>query len=116
MHETPTPRIYWTLHGVEGWYVDSALGHYRNFRCYIPTTGSERIAETVQFPPKHTKVPSTTSQDAAISAAHDLLYALKNPAPSSPTLQLGDEKLRALEKLAEIFNNNITSPSITTPK
>ena len=53
------------------------------------------------------KVPSTTSQDAAISAAHDLVYALKIPAPSPPTLQLGDGKIRALEKLAEIFNNNI---------
>ena len=61
------------------------------------------------------KVPSTSSQDAAISTAHDLLYALKNSAPSSPILQLGDEKIRALEKLAAIFYNNIKYSSITTP-
>ena len=60
------------------------------------------------------KVPSTSSQDAAISAANDLLYALKNPAPSSSTLQLGDEKIIALQKLAEIFHNNVKCSIITT--
>ena len=116
VYETLACRQSWATHGIEGWYVGPAMEHYRDFRCYIPTTGSERIAETLDFFPKHAQVPSTSSQDAAISAANDLLYALKNLAPFSPTLQLGDEKLRALEKLAEIFNNNITSPSITTPK
>ena len=49
VYETPTSRKSWATHGVEGWYVGPAIEHYRNFRCYIPTTGSEHIVETVEF-------------------------------------------------------------------
>ena len=90
VHKTPTTWKSWTLHGGEGWYVGPAIEHYLCFRYYIQTTGSKRIAETVEFSPKHVKVLSTTSKDAEISTVHDLIYELKNPTSFSPTLQLGD--------------------------
>ena len=77
MYKTPTSRKSWATHGIEYWYIGPAMEYYRNLCWYIPTTGSERIAETVEFFSKHVKTPSTSSQDAAISAANDLLHALK---------------------------------------
>ena len=47
VHEAAKERTYWDPHGVDGWYVGLAMKHYRCFRCYISTTNSERIAETV---------------------------------------------------------------------
>ena len=49
VYETPTSRKSLATHDIEGWYVGPAMEHYRNFRCYVPTTGSERIAETLDF-------------------------------------------------------------------
>ena len=91
------------------------MKHYRCFRCYIPTTNSERIAETVDFFPKDVKLPSTSSRDAATKAARDLIYAINNPTPSSPTLQLGDETIHALERLGEIFSTNLKPTTAIVP-
>ena len=51
VYETPSTRRSWSPHGIVGWYVGPAMDHYRCFRCFIPKTGNERIAETVQFFP-----------------------------------------------------------------
>ena len=55
-------------------------------------------------------MPSTSSQDAAIKAIHDLTHAIKHPTPATPTLHLGDEKTHALETLARVFNSAISQP------
>ena len=83
------------------------MDHYRCFKCYIPKVGSERILETVQFFPQKVKMPSISSQDAAINAINDLTYAIKNPTHATHTLILGNEKTNALRNLAEIFNSAI---------
>ena len=49
MYETLTSRKSWATYVIEGWYVDPAMEHYRNLRCYISMTGSERIAEALDF-------------------------------------------------------------------
>ena len=108
VHETPAARKSWAPHGIEGWYVGPAMKHYRCFRCFIPKTGSERIAETVQFFPQQVRMPSTSSQDAAIKAIHDLTHAIKHPTAATLTLLLGDEKTHALETLV-IFSNSAIS-------
>ena len=87
-----------------------AMKHYRCFRCFIPKTGSERIAETVQFFPQQARMPSTFSQDAAIKAIGNLTCAIKHPTTATPTLLLGDEKTHALETLARVFNSAISQP------
>lgn len=87
------------------------MQHYRCFRYYIASTNGERIAETVEFVPQVVKMPSTSSHDPAIKATNDLIYALKHPTSASPTLILGDPRLRVFEKLAGIFNSSIQQPS-----
>ena len=49
VHEATKERKYWDPYGVDRWYVGLVMKHSRCFRCYIPTTNSERIAETVDF-------------------------------------------------------------------
>ena len=115
VHEGPKEQKSWDPHSVDGWYVRPAMKHYRCFRYYIPTTNSERITETVEFPPKHVKLPSTSSRDAATKGARNLIYAIKNPTPSSPTLQFGDETIRALKRLATIFATNLKPTTAIVP-
>ena len=51
VYETPSQRGPWSPHGVEGWYIGPAMKNYRCYRCYVPTTASERTTETVSFFP-----------------------------------------------------------------
>ena len=51
IHEKPAQRRTWAPHGIDGWYVGPALDHYQCHRVWIPSTQSERIADTLQFFP-----------------------------------------------------------------
>ena len=58
VYEDPQRRASWDPHGIEGWYVERALDHYRNYTCYIPTTNALRTSNTVSFfKPKHFELP-----------------------------------------------------------
>jgi hypothetical protein len=69
IHEKPDHRGSWSPHGLNGWYVGPAMEHYRAHQVYFSTTGHERISDTVEFFPKHYKVPGLSSDDAATIAA-----------------------------------------------
>lgn len=69
----------------------------------------------MEFPSKHVKLPSTPSRDVATKTSKDLIHAIKNPTPSSPILQLGDETIRALERLAAIFTTNLKPTTAVVP-
>ena len=49
VYETPEVRGTRSLHGVDGWYIDSVRKHYRCHRVYITKTRTERIARTAHF-------------------------------------------------------------------
>ena len=51
-------------------------------------------------------MPKTSSIDMTIKAAAELTYILQNPTLSSPFHKFGDETLRDLEKLGEIFSKS----------
>jgi hypothetical protein len=51
VHKTPNRRRTWAPHGQDGWYIGPALEHYRCYMVYITKTRSERVVETVDFPP-----------------------------------------------------------------
>jgi hypothetical protein len=48
-HETPNHRGTWTPHGQDGWYIGSALEHYRCYTFYINKTRSKRVVDTLDF-------------------------------------------------------------------
>ena len=49
VHEKPTQRRTWAWHSVDGWYIGPAMDHYQCYRVWIPSTHTERIADTIQF-------------------------------------------------------------------
>ena len=49
VQEAAKEQKSWDPHVVDGWYIGLVMKYYRCFRCYIPTTNSERITETVDF-------------------------------------------------------------------
>jgi hypothetical protein len=103
VHETPAQRKTWAPHGVDGWYIGAAPDHYRCHRTYIPATRKERIARTVQFFPHNFTMPKTSSADAAIVAAQNLVFALQNPTPASPFAAVTSDQAAALDQLSQIF-------------
>jgi hypothetical protein len=122
IHKKPDHRGSWSPHGLNGWYVGPAMEHYRAHQVYCSTTGHEQISDTVEFFPKHCKVPGLSSADAATIAALDLTNALANPTPITPFKQLGTDRMQEIKKLAAIFEsmapkrtpvNKLTEP---TPK
>jgi hypothetical protein len=102
-HETPGRRRTWAPHGQDGWYIGTALEHYRCYMVYITKTRSNRIVETVDFFPQEFILPFPSYQDLATQATADLTHALLHPQPAGPFCQVGDEQAIALKRLASIF-------------
>jgi hypothetical protein len=50
-HETPAIIRTWDPHVQDGWYIGPVLEHYICYTVYITKTRSNRIVETVEFPP-----------------------------------------------------------------
>ena len=103
VHETPAQRQTWSPHAVDGWYLGAAPEHYCCHRTYIPATRKERIARTGEFFPHEFDMPRTSSADAAVVAAQDLVHALQHPTPASPFAQVKSDQAAALLQLADIF-------------
>jgi hypothetical protein len=102
-HENPNRRRIWAPHGQDGWYIGSALDHYRCYGVYINKNRSEHVVETVDFFPTEVKVPFPSSKELATEAAKQSTYALSNTQQAGPFAQVGSEQLLALKKLAAIF-------------
>jgi hypothetical protein len=104
VHEKPTIRRTWAPHAADGWYVGPAMNHYRCYRVWIKETTSERISDTLTWFPSQVKMPSTSSRDTIVAAAHDLAHALAHPSPASPLSPLLVHEREALSQLSDIFS------------
>ena len=70
--EGPEKRSSWGFHGVEGFSVGPAERNYRCYKGWVPTTGAERISDTlVFFPPiKYTyDLPAPPTQEEVVQEA-----------------------------------------------
>jgi hypothetical protein len=105
-HEKPGKRRTWAPHGQHGYSLGPAMHHYRCQHIYIAATASERIVDTLEFPPHNFPMPQLSSTYRLIMAANDMSNALKNPHPEVPFSHIGDDTIAALTTLAEIFKNN----------
>jgi hypothetical protein len=50
-HEKPGRRRTWAPPGQHGYLLGPAMNHYQCQNVYILTTASERIVDTLEFPP-----------------------------------------------------------------
>jgi hypothetical protein len=88
------------------------MHHYRCQNVYISASASERIVDTLKFPPHSFPMPQLSSTDRLIMAANDISNALKNPHPEVPFSHIGDDTIAALRTLAEIFKNTFQNVQI----
>jgi hypothetical protein len=72
----------------------SGLRHQDSSRAHRPYSGVF---------PHYGAMPQLSSADAAIRAAIDLCWALRNPTPASPLAAIGDAQMDAIHQLANIF-------------
>ena len=49
IHEKPNERSSWNAHGVEGFYLDPAILHYRYYTCWATITAAIRVTDTVAW-------------------------------------------------------------------
>ena len=69
MHQKPARRNIFGLNVKKAWYLGPCLNHYRTFRGILPSTGGERLSDTVRFQPHAIGIPEITSTDRIIEAA-----------------------------------------------
>ena len=106
VHDKPTQRRTWALHGVDGWDIGPAMDHYQCYRVWIPSTHAECIADTIQFFPTILRTPNLSHRDATLQAARELTHALQNLNNANPLAQLSDNQLQALHQLSTLFPPN----------
>ena len=114
IHSKPANRASWDPNGKEGWYIGPATKHYRCMKCFLPSTRSEIISDTISFFPHEIPFPKVTIDTFLRQAAMDIVTILSTPPTKTPLpgLEAGDETSNAILQLANILNRN----EISTPK
>ena len=108
VHQKPTQRASWDPHGIIAFYVGPAMKHYRCFKCFVPSTKSERISDTVTFLPHNDiKVPATTPEEGIRQALKDIFQLLQTPQTNLPFTTMGDETKEAIKKVQDIFETKV---------
>ena len=67
-------------HGEDDGYIGPSMEHYICHKACITRKKADSISDTVVFSPKQFNMRNMSSIDATFNAAHDLIYALYNPA------------------------------------
>ena len=109
VHQTIDQMTSWGLNGIKGWYLGPSYEHYRCHKVYIPATRGERVASTVDFHTKNSRLPHISAEEAATQAAKDLTAALQQHKQGAPFAPVGDAQLNAIRELASIFEE-LTAP------
>ena len=76
VHEKADQQGTWAFHSVDGWYLSTSPEHYRTHCCYIKSTNSERLSDTVQIQHKHITNPTVTHGNKVMKALADLASIL----------------------------------------
>ena len=63
IHENPYERRNRAPHRSVGWYIGTAMEHYRCHHIYVNTTRAERVGDTVKLFLHHAKITFVSSAD-----------------------------------------------------
>lgn len=103
VHAKPQQRRSWGPYAIDGWYLAPAVKHYRCFKVYIPSTGKERVSDTIEFIKPTQSSPMIEPRSLLIDAATTIIKAVSNPL--NKMTQYKEEQLDALKVLATCFQN-----------
>ena len=108
IHKKVDDRLSWEYHGKMAWYIGPAMSHYRCVKCYVPSTNTEIIADTVQFIPEHVPIPIATTESFLRQAVADIVTLLKTENKLNlPMSQYGDNTRNAVDKIASLLNRSV---------
>ena len=105
IHKKPGRRRTFGMNAQKAWYLGPCFKHYRAFRGIVPSTGGERISDTVKFRHHAIAIPSLTPADRILEAAQDLDDAIRQ----QPKQALLDER-KAIELLREVLLGKRKTP------
>ena len=98
VHKKPNRRKSWGFNAKTAWYLGPCFQHYRSFRGILPSTGGERISDTVRFKHHAITIPQLTPADRILEAARQLQTAIKQQPKKAPM-----DKITAIELLREVL-------------
>ena len=98
MHENPNRRKKFGLNAKKAWYIAPCFKHYRKFKDILPSTGAERMSDTVRFNHHAISIPQLTPADRILEAARQLDDAIKQQPKRAPV-----DELTAIELLREVL-------------
>ena len=98
MHEKPGKRRSFGINAKKAWYLGPCLKHYCTFRGILPSTGAERLSNTVRIQHHAIAILDLTPADRILEAARQLDHATKQQPKRAPM-----EEITAIELLREVL-------------
>ena len=88
VHEMTDKCGTWSYHSLDGWYLSTSPKHYHVHNCYIKSTSTERLTNTMQFQHKSITNPTISPQDKIMLALANYKTALAGMMSGGPTQQM----------------------------
>ena len=76
MHDKPGKRKTFGMNARPAWYLGPCFKHYRTFRGIVPSTGGERLSDTVRFQHHAIAIPDLTPANSILEATRQLNDAI----------------------------------------
>ena len=115
LYNDPNHRVSYGVHGDEEYYRNTALEHYRCYKCFVPSIGGIRICATAKLFPTDVASPMLSQNSKILVAANELVNALKQPLPLF-TIFSSPDHLAALKKILLFFKQQHHHCPVTNTK
>ena len=76
MHVKPENRSSFGFNAKKACYIGPCFKHYRIFKGLLPSTGGERLSDSVKFKHHAIAIPNLTPADRILEAARQLDIAI----------------------------------------
>lgn len=113
VHESKLIRGTWGDRGVDGFFVEMAPKHYRNVRCFIPSTNDFKVPNTIEYFPECCRVPTTEPLDHTSHCIQQLKEAICDSRASNLFFGKSAAFMQAMRELEQILG--VEHRSTTTP-
>ncbi|KAL7474441.1 hypothetical protein ACHAW6_000415 [Cyclotella cf. meneghiniana] len=111
VHKKTDKQGTWAYHSIDGWYLNTSPEHYRVHNCYIKSTKSTRLSNTVQFQQQSITNPKLTPANKLMQAIANYKAALQGLKHHSTNQQM--QELKKIVKHAQKkINNNTHVPRV----
>ena len=98
IHEKPNRRRTFGFNAKKAYYIGPCFNHYRTFRGIVPSTGAERMSDTVKFRHHAIAIPQITPSDRILEATRQLRDAIQQQPKQAPM-----DELTAIELLRQVM-------------